>query len=79
MSATSPTYYKVGVMQTNGVKQADVIKAIYNLYAAVYAICYNLDDDSGTLGTDYLSTIGTDLATAMGGLATPSAAGEGTA
>ncbi len=65
MTALSPFFYYVDHMEMNGVKQADLIKMLDALYQAVYAICYNLDDDSGTLGTDYLSTIGTDLATAM--------------
>ena len=76
--AEAPTYYNVGHMNGNGLLQADVHKAIYNFYKALYAICYNLDEDNGTLGTDYLANIGTDLATAMAKLGTPSAAGQGT-
>jgi hypothetical protein len=72
MTALSPTFYNIDAMEMNGVKQADLVKAVYNLYKAVYSVCYNLDDDSGTLGTDYLSTIGTDLATAMAALKAPS-------
>lgn len=74
MAATQPTYYNLGDFKGIGMAQGDIHKAIYNLYKAVYAICYNLDDDSGTLGTDYLSAIGTDLATAMTNLKTPSGA-----
>jgi hypothetical protein len=71
MTATQPTYYNIGQVKGTGMDQDSIWKAIYNLYMAVYAICYNIDDDSGSTGTDYLSCIGTDLATAMAKLATP--------
>lgn len=72
MAATEPTYYNIGDFKGIGMSQGDIHKAIYNLYKAVYAICYNLDDDAATLGIDYLSAIGTDLETAMTNLKTPS-------
>ena len=73
MSDVEPTYYNIGKINENGLSQGDIVKALYNLYQAVYALCNNLDTDAGTLGTDFLATIGTDLATAMAGLGTPKA------
>jgi len=67
----SPTYYNVDPMEMNGIKQADLHKAIYDLWKAIAAICANLDEDNGTLGTDYMSAIGTDLNTAMDSFVTP--------
>ena len=65
-SDLSPTFYNVDYMNQGGYKsQADLYKAVYNLWKAVAAICNNLDVDNGTLGTDFMSTIGTDLNTAM--------------
>ena len=52
-------------LKQGGVNQGDLVKAIYALAYAVYAICNNLDDDSATLGTDYLAKIGTPLNTAI--------------
>lgn len=72
MPDIEPTYYNVEYIDQNGAMQADVIKAVYNLWKAVASICNNLDVDAGTLGTDYLSKIGTDLNTAMAKLKTPS-------
>jgi len=54
-----------------GINQGDTVRAIYDLWKAVKAICNNLDGDSGTLGTDYLSYIGTPLDTAMAKFKTP--------
>jgi hypothetical protein len=56
-----------------GLSQQALLAALYNLTQAVYAICNNLDEDSGTLGTDYLAKIGTPLATAQrtSGIAKP--------
>lgn len=69
----APTFYNLkGDLSGQGMNQGDVHKAIYNLEKAIYAICANLDEDNGTLGTDYLANIGTDLATAMAKLKTPS-------
>jgi hypothetical protein len=55
-------------MEENGVKQADIVVALYNLTKAVYEICNHLDVDSATLGTDYLADIGTPFLAAMAGL-----------
>lgn len=77
MADLSPTYYNVNYMEVNGTSQEDIVKAIYNLWKAIAAICNNLDEDSGTLGTDYLAKIGTDLDTAMAKFKTP-ASGETT-
>lgn len=75
MADIEPTYYNVAPMDVNGVNQGDILKAIYNLSEAVIAICNNLDADSGTLGTDYMSKIGTNLETAMANLHTPPSGG----
>ena len=73
MADIEPTYYNVDYVEQMGIKsQADIVKAIFNLWKAVAAICNNLDEDAATLGTDYLSKIGTDLNTAMAKLKTPS-------
>lgn len=73
MADLTPTYYNVDYVNEMGIKsQADIIKAIYNCWKAIAAICNNLDEDNTTLGTDYMSSIGTDLNTAMDKLATPS-------
>ena len=72
MADIEPTYINVDYASEMGIKsQADLVKAIYNIWKAVAAICNNLDEDSGTLGTDYLAKIGTDLNTAMANLKTP--------
>ena len=68
---TAPTYYNPEYVDQNGAAQADMYKAVHNLWKAVAAICANLDEDNGTLGTDYMSAIGTDLNTAMAKLKTP--------
>jgi hypothetical protein len=73
--ALEPTYYNVDPMDVNGVNQGDVMKAIYNLWKALAAALYNLDEDNGTLGTDYMSKIGTDLNTAMANFHTPPSGG----
>ena len=52
-------------MTETGIGQQELMAAIYDLYQAVYAICNNLDEDNGTLGTDYLAKIGTPLAAAL--------------
>lgn len=52
-------------LKQGGVNQGDLVKAIYALAYAVYAICNNLDDDNATIGTDYLAKIGTPLNTAI--------------
>ena len=72
MPDIEPTYYNVEYVDQMGATQADMVKAIYDLWKAVAAICNNLDVDAGTLGTDYMSEIGTDLNTAMAKLKTPS-------
>ena len=41
-------------IDVSGIGQGDMIKAIYNLWKAVKAICNNLDEDAGSLGSDYL-------------------------
>lgn len=72
MADETPTYYDlVGDVSGNGINQGDLHRAIYNLYKALYAICNNLDEDVGALGSDYLTNIGTDLQTAMAKLKTP--------
>ena len=71
MADIEPTYYNVGHVFPNGVNLSDVAKSIFNLWKAVSAICNNLDVDAGTLGTDYMSKIGTDLNTAMANIGTP--------
>lgn len=75
MADIEPTYYNVDPMDVNGVNQGDIMKAIYNLWKAVAAICNNLDTDNATLGTDYMTKIGTDLNTAMAGVHTPPSGG----
>lgn len=52
-------------IKQTGINQQALVAAIWNLTQAVYAICNNLDEDSATLGTDYLAKIGTPLATAL--------------
>jgi hypothetical protein len=52
-------------IKETGISQQALVAAIWNLTQAVYAICYNLDEDNTTLGTDYLALIGTPLATAQ--------------
>lgn len=70
--AETPTYYNLeSDVSGNGINQGDLHKAIYNLEKAVVAICKNLDEDNGTLGTDYAASISTDLETAMAKLKTP--------
>lgn len=70
MADLEPTYYQIKGISGQGMDQGDLHRSIYNLYSAVYAICNNLDEDA-VGGTDYLSKIGTDLATAMTALKTP--------
>ena len=64
-SSTDHCVYLTASVDENGIGQGDLARAIHNLYEAVYAICNNLDEDSGTLGTDYLAKIGTPLSNAM--------------
>lgn len=71
MADQTPTYYTLPDFKGTGMDQAGIWCAIYNLYVAVYAICNNIDEDTGSTGTDYLTNIGTDLATAMAKLGTP--------
>lgn len=72
MAAETPTFYNIKAnLSGQGMNQGDVHKALYNLTQAVIAICHNLDDDAGTLGTDYEASVGTDLATAHAKLLTP--------
>lgn len=74
MADLQPTYYNIGDFKGTGVSQGDMVKAIYNLWKAVVAICNNIDEDTGNTGTDYLSYIATDLNTAMTNFKTPSGA-----
>ena len=69
--ALTPTYYNVGDFRGSGMHQGDTWKAIYNLWKALAAICYNIDEDAGATGVDYMDNIGTDLNTAMAKVATP--------
>ena len=72
MADLQPTYYALKAdVKEGGIGMGDIHIALYNLYKAVYAICNNLDEDASVLGTDYLSYIGTELATAMAKLKTP--------
>jgi hypothetical protein len=71
MSDIEPTYYNVGDMQGTGMGMGDLHRAVYNLWKALAALCNNLDEDSATLGTDFMSKIGTDLNTAMAKFKTP--------
>jgi hypothetical protein len=72
MADLTPTYYNIGDFKGTGVSQGDTVKAIYNLWKAVVAICNNIDEDTGNTGTDYMTDIGTDLNTAMTNFKTPS-------
>lgn len=63
-SAANLVYLREKLKQT-GINQQALAAAIYNLTEAVYAICNNIDEDSGTVGTDYLAKIGTPLANAQ--------------
>ena len=75
MADAKPTFYVIGPMEENGMNQADLYKAVYNLYKALYEVCNHLDVDNATLGTDFLNDIGTPLATAMANLSTPHTSG----
>ena len=72
MADLEPTYYNIGDFKATGVGQGDLVKAIYNLWKAVAAICNNIDEDTGSTGIDYMDKIGTDLNTAMTNFKTPS-------
>lgn len=52
-------------LKPDGVNTGDLMKALYNLTEAIYALCNNLDTDAGTLGTDFLAKVGTPLNTAL--------------
>lgn len=67
---TNDTYYNVEEMIEGGVSLADTVKAIRNCELAIHALCTLIDGDvgAGSLGTDYLSTVGTDFRAAMAGL-----------
>jgi len=69
--ALTPTYYDIGDFKGTGVSQGDMVRAIYNLWKAIAAICYNIDEDTGTIGVDYMDNIGTDLNTALAKFVTP--------
>lgn len=71
MAALEPTYYDIDNLSQTGMHQGDVVRAIYNLWKAIDAICTNVDEDVGNIGQDYMSKIGTDLNTAMARLVTP--------
>lgn len=71
MADLEPTYYDIHNLSQIGMSQGDQVKAIYNLWKAVAAICNNMDLDVGNPGTDYMTKIGTDLNTAMARLITP--------
>jgi hypothetical protein len=72
MADSAPTFYNLkSSLNGKGMNQGDLHRAIFNLEKAIYAICYKLDEDNGTLGTDYKADVGTDLETAMAKLKTP--------
>ena len=71
MADIEPTYYDVGDLKGTGMEMEDQHKALYDLWKAVVAICNNIDEDGGVIGTDYMSKIGTDLDTAFAKLRTP--------
>jgi len=71
MAGLYPTYYNIGQVKPTGIGQGDLHKCLFNMWKAIAAICYNLDDDASTIGTDYMELIGTDLNTSMALLATP--------
>lgn len=64
-SSTANMVYLATKLKETGQNMQALQAAIYNLTQAVYAICNNLDEDNGTLGTDYLAKIGTPLASAQ--------------
>jgi hypothetical protein len=64
--STSPYYVLEGYIENGAYTMGDLYKSLYNLYIALVAICDMLDADVGTLGTDYLATVGTPLKAAMG-------------
>jgi hypothetical protein len=68
MAGTAPTFYKIAnTPNQNGVGGGDAWKAIYNLFLAIYYFCYNVDDDAGTVDSDYASKISTPLLLAIAG------------
>ena len=69
--ALTPTYYNIGTISGTGMSQGDQHKCLFNMWKAIHAICYNIDEDAATIGQDYMSNIATDLNTAMALLATP--------
>ena len=71
MADLAPTYYKIKSTGAGGLSQEDILKMFYNLWKAVSSICYNLDTDAATIGTDYMTNIGTDLDTVFARLKTP--------
>jgi|GEM_PF-2301279 len=71
MADLEPTYYNLGDFKGTGMGQGDIVRAMYNLWKAIAAICNNIDEDTGATGIDYMDNIGTDLNTAMANLGTP--------
>ena len=63
--ASTNMVYLAAKLDQGGVNQGDLVRAIYAIAYAVYAICNNLDTDNATLGTDYLAKIGTPLNSAI--------------
>jgi hypothetical protein len=64
MSVIQPVYYDVDKMEMNGIKQADLHKAIYDLWKAVVAICVKGDTGMAS-GSQWMIMIGSGLNSAM--------------
>ncbi len=62
MAGTAPDFYDVSMTPSRqALLPEDVHRVMYDLYEALYYLCYNIDDDAGTVDSDYASKISTPL------------------
>jgi len=79
MAGTAPSFYNMSPISRNGISGGDAHKAIYNLFLALYYLCSNIDDDAGTIDSDYMSKLGTPLTDAGIGTELPLGAADSVA
>lgn len=62
MAGATPDFYHLAMTPSRqGIMQEDLHRIIYDLFTGVYYLCNNIDDDAGTVGSDYASKLSAPL------------------
>lgn len=62
MAGATPAFYHLAMTPTRqGLLQEDLHRIIYDLFLGIYYLCNNIDDDAGTVDSDYASKLSDPL------------------